>query len=86
MNSSQDTVAEVPAAVTMVMSTVPVPAGATAVIEPSELTVKLVAATLPKYTAVAPVKWAPEMLTDVPPKCDPDDGLIPMIVGRGGAM
>lgn len=82
MNWSQDTVADVPPVVTTVMSTVPAdPAGETAVIELSELTVKLTAAKPPKYTAVAPVKWLPLMVTVVPPAVDPDDGLIPITAG-----
>jgi hypothetical protein len=59
-----------------VTSTVPADwAGEVAVIEVAELTVKLVAATDPKLTAVAPVKLVPVMVTDVPPAVIPRLGL-----------
>jgi hypothetical protein len=48
--------------------------GATAVIEVEELTVKLAAATPPKLTPVAPVKFVPGMLTLVPP------AVVPLVV------
>ena len=71
VNSSAAPVAEVPLLVVTRTSTRPaVWAGATAVIEPSELTVKLAAAVPPKLTAVAPEKLAPAMKTA---------GTIPMI-------
>jgi hypothetical protein len=59
--------------------TVPLPAGATAVICVAEATLKLVAATLPNVTAVAPVKFVPVMVTVVP--LDPYEGLRLVIVG-----
>ena len=40
-----------------------------------------VAATVPKFTAVAPVKLEPVMVTDVPPAVGPDVGLTAVIVG-----
>ena len=52
-------------------STVPVPAGAVAVIWVAELTVNPVAADPPKVTAVAPEKFVPVMITAVPPVCGP---------------
>ena len=60
----------IPALVT-VMSTVPVPAGADAVISVADTTVKLVAALLPNITAEAPVKPVPVMVTRVPPASGP---------------
>ena len=50
-----------------VTSTVPVPAGESAVISVSETTFTSVAAFEPKSTAVAPVKSVPSMVTGVPP-------------------
>ena len=49
-------------------------AGETAVIWVSETTVKLVAATAPKSTLVAPVKPVPVMVTVVPPAVGPEVG------------
>jgi len=49
--------------------------------EVPELTVKLVAATVPNFTAVAPVKLVPVMVTDVPPLVGPAFGLTPVTVG-----
>ena len=60
MNLSAELVALVPVAVVTVTSTSPRdPAGETAVIEVDELTAKLVAATAPKLTPLAPVKFVP---------------------------
>ena len=53
--------------VTTVTSTTPVPAGLVAVICVAELTTTLVAAVVPKFTAVAPVKSVPVIVTVVPP-------------------
>ena len=69
LNRSAELVALVPPGVVTVTSTVPVPAGETAVIELSELTVKLVALVEPNLTAVAPLKLVPVMLTELPPAC-----------------
>src|SRR5882672_7919511 len=50
------------------MSTTPAALGGeVAVIDVLEFTVKLAAGTVPKLTAIAPVKFVPVMLTDVPP-------------------
>jgi hypothetical protein len=38
----------------------------------------------PKFTADAPVKFVPVIVTDVPPALEPDDGLTPVTVGAGG--
>src|SRR5882672_8972457 len=56
-------------------------AGATAVILVAEFTVKLVAATDPNRTTVAPVNPVPVITTDVPPVCEPVAGATLVIVG-----
>ena len=56
-----------PAGVVTVTSTMPVPAGLSAVIVVSLTTVTSVAAVVPKSTAVAPVKPVPVIVTNVPP-------------------
>jgi hypothetical protein len=74
-------VAEVPPGVVTVTLTVPVPAGEVAVIDVALLTTTPVAALAPKWTAVAPVKLVPVMVTLVPPAAGPDVGLMPVTVG-----
>ena len=75
-------VALVPPAVVTVMSTVPaLPAGEVAVICVALLTVKPVAAVAPNFTAVAPVKPVPVIVTLVPPAADPLVGLTAVTVG-----
>ena len=65
-----------------VTSTVPAAcAGATAVIDVADFTVKLVAAVPPKETAVAPFRFFPLMVTVVPPAVGPEVGLMPVTVG-----
>jgi hypothetical protein len=82
LNWSAADAALVPLGVVTVTSTVPEgSAGLTAVIEVSELTVKLPAATAPKLTAVAPVKRLPLMATVVPPLVGPDAGDTPVTTG-----
>ena len=71
----------VPPGVVTVTSTVPVPAGDVAVILVELTTVKVVAASVPKCTAVAPVKAVPVMVTEVPPAVGPEVGLTPVTVG-----
>ena len=56
-------------------------AGETAVISVEETTVKLVAATAPKSTLVAPVKPVPVMVTVVPPAGGPDVGEMEVMAG-----
>jgi hypothetical protein len=63
------------------MSTVPVPAGAVAVMEVAEFTVIPVAAAAPKVTAVAPVNPVPVIVTVVPPVVGPAVGEIDVTVG-----
>ena len=70
-----------PAGVVTVTSTVPVPAGLSAVIEVSLTTVTFVAGVVPKSTAVAPVKPVPVIVTSVPPSVGPLVGLTPVTVG-----
>jgi hypothetical protein len=72
----------VPTGVVTLISTGPVPAGETAVIEDSEFTVKLAAFVEPNLTAVAPVKLVPAIVTDVPPAAGPLFGSTLVIVGR----
>ena len=81
MKRSAAEVAEVPPAVVTVTSSAPAPAGEVAVIDVAELTVKLVAPIAPNFTAVAPVKLAPVIVTDVPPAAGPDVGEIDVTVG-----
>ena len=77
-------VALVPPGPVTVTSTVPVPAGATAVIELSESTVKLAASLEPNLTAMAPVNSLPAIVTVVPPACGPSLGVSPVTAGGGG--
>jgi hypothetical protein len=81
VNWSAELVLLVPPAVVTVTSTVPVPAGETAVIDVVEFTVKLVAPVEPNFTAVAPVKLVPPIVTDVPPVSKPVVGLRFVTVG-----
>ena len=68
MNWSPAPVELVPAVVVTVMSTVAAAwAGETAVMDVLELTTQLTAGTLPKFTAVVPVRSVPVMVTEVPP-------------------
>jgi hypothetical protein len=74
-------VAEVPPGVVTVTSTVPAPAGDVAVIEVAELTVTPVADAPPNFTAVAPLKLVPVIVTKVPPATGPPVGEIDVTVG-----
>jgi len=74
-------VALVPPGVVTVTSTVPAPAGEVAVIEVALTTLKLAAAVVPNWTAVAPVKFVPLIVTEVPPLAGPVVGLSPDTVG-----
>ena len=71
----------VPPAVVTRTSTVPVPAGAVAVICVALLTVKPVAAVAPKVTAVVPPKPVPVMVTVPPPVAGPAVGEMLVTVG-----
>ena len=74
-----------PAGVITVTSTVPVPAGLSAVIVVALTTVTPVAAVVPKSTAVAPVKPVPVIVTKVPPAAGPLVGLMPVTAGAAAA-
>jgi hypothetical protein len=60
--------------------------GDVAVIDELEFTVKDAAAVDPKFTAVAPVKLLPVMVTTVPPVDGPVAGLIPVTRVGGGPI
>ena len=78
-------VALVPPGVVTVTSTVPsVPAGAVAVMEVGPFTVKFAAAVVLNFTALAPVKPVPVMVTDVPPVLGPEVGLTEVTAGGEG--
>ena len=85
MNRSEVLVAEEPAGVVMLTSTVPVPRGVTALTCVLESTVKLVAATFPNNTAVAPAKPLPVIVTLVPPASGPLRGAIRVMMGARAA-
>ena len=72
-----------PAVVTATLLAPAVPAGVLAVIEVPLTTTKLVAATPPKVTLLAPVKFAPLMVTVVPPNVVPEFGDRLAMVGAG---
>lgn len=80
MNRSADEVDEVPVGVVTVTSTVPEADGAWAVIDVAELTVTPVAAVVPNFTPVAPVKPEPVIVTVL--VATPLDGLMPDTEGR----
>ena len=84
MNRSAVIVALVPPGVVTFTSTVPLPAGLTAVICVLLFTVKRLAATVPNSTLLAPVKLFPRMITLVPPASGPDVGEMLVSVGIGG--
>ncbi len=64
-------------------STVPLPGGDVAVIDVGEFTVKLAALAAPNFTAVAPVKAVPVIVTDVPPTAGPEFGEIEVTAAAG---
>ena len=84
MNLSAEEVADVPPVVVTVTSTVPLPAGSTAVICVPETTAKLLAAVEPNFTPLAAVKLVPVIVTVVPPAVGPEVGLIDVTVGAAG--
>ncbi len=84
MNWSAVTNGEVPLGVTTVTSTVPEPAGETAVALESLFTAMVVAAEEPNMMAVAPVKPVPLRLTVVPPAAGPEVGLMAVTLGGPG--
>ncbi len=70
-----------PPGVVTVTSTVPLPAGAVAVMLVALTTVMPVAEAAPNLTAVAPVKPVPVMVTEVPPLAGPELGEMAVTVG-----
>ena len=84
LNWSAVEIALVPFGVVTVTCTVPaVSAGEAAVIEPSRLTVNMVALAEPNLTAVASLRLVPVIVTSVPPATGPSLGLTPVTVGGG---
>jgi hypothetical protein len=84
---SEEDVAEVPAAVVTVMSTVAAAwGGATAVICVALLTTTVLAGTLPKFTWLVLLKFVPVMVTTVPPPPGPDDGDTAETVGADAVL
>ena len=82
VNLSWEERADVPAGDVTVMSTMPAAwAGAITVIWVSESIVKLLAAVVPNFTAVAPVKLLPLMVTTVPAVSGPALGLVAVTRG-----
>ena len=73
---------EVPLGVVTVTVTAPAtPAGEVAVMDVAETTTTFVAELAPNFTAVAPVKLVPVIVTDVPPAAGPLVGLNDVTVG-----
>ena len=70
-----------PGVVTVTSSMPTAPAGAVAVMEVSEFTVKLLAGTVPNVTAVASVKPVPVTVTVLPPALGPEPGDTPVTAG-----
>jgi hypothetical protein len=82
-NRSADDVAEVPPGVVTVTFTAPalVTAGLTTTIWLAVLLIRLVTAAVPKFTAVAPARFVPVIVTNVPPVTGPTVGLRPVTTG-----
>jgi hypothetical protein len=70
-----------PPGVVTVTPTTPVPAGAVAVMLVSLATEMFVAGVAPKFTADAPVRPVPVIVTVFPPAVGPDEGATPVTVG-----
>ena len=81
MNWSAGDFTLVPPGPTSVTSTVPTPAGDTAVTSVDDSTLTLVAGALPKLTAVTPSKLVPWIATLVPPSWEPAAGLRLVTIG-----
>jgi hypothetical protein len=77
-------VAEVPPGAITVTSTMPLPAGLTALIEVGERIWKLAADAVPNVTAVVPAKPVPVIVTAVPPAAGPPVGVNDVTTGSGG--
>ena len=76
-------IGEVPESAITLTSTVPVPAGAVAIMEVGETTEYCSAEIDPKRTFCTSEKLSPVMVTDVPPSVGPIFGLIVSMVGSG---
>ena len=74
-------VAVPPAVVTATLFAPAVPAGVSAVTLVAETTTTLVAATPPTVTLLAPVRFVPVIVIDVPPRVEPLVGVTAVIVG-----
>ena len=72
-----------PPGVVTVTSTLPLPAGDSAVIEVPELTLKPLAAVEPNLTAEALPRFVPVIVTEVPPASGPSLGETPVTLGAG---
>ena len=70
-----------PGVVTSTLAVPAVPAGVVAVMVVAFTTATAVAAAPAIVTPVAPPKSVPVMVTDCPPACGPDDGLMDVTVG-----
>ena len=82
VNLSAAEVGDVPPGVVTVMFTVPTePAGEATVICVPDTTVTVVPAFAPNNTDVAPLRFVPVTVTDVPPTNGPADGETPVTVG-----
>jgi hypothetical protein len=87
VNRSAEDVADVPLGVVTVMSTVAAACGgAMASSDLSDTTAKLLAATVPNDTPLAPVKPLPVTVTTVPPDDEPDVGVIAVTAGTAAAV
>ena len=76
------TLLDVPLGVVAVTVAAPTaPAGEVTVMDVAELTTTFDAALAPNFTPVAPVKFVPVMVTDVPPAAGPLVGLNDVTVG-----
>src|SRR5690348_1891806 len=85
VNLSAALTALVPPEAVTVTSTVPDPAGVVAVISLALLTVKVLAAVEPNFTALTATKLVPMMVTDVPPPAGPEFGATDVTVGGARA-
>ena len=85
MNLSAADAAEVPPAVTTVTYTVPADSAGLVAVScvPAALTTTLLAAVLPKSTALALFRFVPTIVTEAPPAVGPAVGLRLVTVGAG---
>ena len=81
---SAEELVETPEAVVTVTYAVPLPAGLLTTIC-VDVSLTMMAVAVPNFTAVAPVRFLPVIVTWVPPAVVPDEGLIELTVGAGAA-